>query len=472
MKKLLGIVVLGLLWCNVGIAAERVPGTDEKCFYVFERENIFERKFLPKVNKDKGVFVTYIGCNKYYDDWSWEYSFRVHGAVNSIDGAHQNAYRLCAENEKPKYNLTGCHLFSINDVIVWGKDAAFVAKVEKEVKERLTTKIAKKPIFECIEGDCNNGQGTATWPNGEKYVGEFMSGKRHGQGTITTTSGYKYVGEWRRDMKNGPGTETFANGKKYVREFYDNKLINVGSVVYEALHWLPSSFITQEDPTTFKKLIFKKEKNITTSNSERYGDLKKNKTKLFRGFIFEAEYEDNITVEIFVEYEKDKKDFEKAEKEALIFSRMFGQMPHFLKIYTDRIYVHKTDKGANLWWVMYNKREFHLKSTPCRKYFNQKVRYSRCAVIMAHELSHILQQLTGVISPSKWGTARKLDKKKYCSKYAKTNSKEDFAESVICWIASRHKSNRITQFDVKKINYFIPNRLKFFDEMNFNMYPM
>ena len=260
--------------------------------------------------------------------------------------------------------------------------------------------------------------------------------------------------------------------KKYVREFYDNKLINVGSVVYEYLHWLPSSFITQEDPTTFKKLIFKKEKNITTSNSERRGDLKKNKTKLFRGFIFEAEYEDNITVEIFVEYEKDKKDFEKAEKEALIFSRMFGQMPHFLKIYTDRIYVHKTDKGANLWWVMYNKREFHLKSTPCRKYFNQKVRYSRCAVIMAHELSHILQQLTGVISPSKWGTARKLDKKKYCSKYAKTNSKEDFAESVICWIASRHKSNRITQFDVKKINYFIPNRLKFFDEMNFNMYPM
>ena len=73
---------------------------------------------------------------------------------------------------------------------------------------------------------------------------------------------------------------------------------------------------------------------------------------------------------------------------------------------------------------------------------------------------------------AKWRKARKLDKKKYCSKYAKTNSKEDFAESVICWIAVRHRSDKITQFDVKKINHFIPNRLKFFDEMNFNMYPM
>ena len=158
MKKLLGIVVLGLLWCNFGFASKaggiREPGTDQKCFYVFERENIFVRKFFPKVNKSKGVFVTYVGCNKYYDDWSWEYSLNI-----DIDAAHQKAYNSCAENEKPKYNLTGCHLFSINDVIVWGKDAAFVAKVEKEI-EREIAKI-KSPT--CIEGDCNNGLGTATF---------------------------------------------------------------------------------------------------------------------------------------------------------------------------------------------------------------------------------------------------------------------------------------------------------------------
>ena len=34
---------------------------------------------------------------------------------------------------------------------------------------------------ECIKGDCNNGQGTYTWPDGDKYVGEFKDGNFHGQ---------------------------------------------------------------------------------------------------------------------------------------------------------------------------------------------------------------------------------------------------------------------------------------------------
>ena len=42
-----------------------------------------------------------------------------------------------------------------------------------------------------------NGQGTLTWSDGDKYVGEFKDGKQHGQGTLTTTDGQKYVGGWK-----------------------------------------------------------------------------------------------------------------------------------------------------------------------------------------------------------------------------------------------------------------------------------
>ena len=33
---------------------------------------------------------------------------------------------------------------------------------------------------ECTSGDCENGQGTFTWADGEKYVGEWRDDKKHG----------------------------------------------------------------------------------------------------------------------------------------------------------------------------------------------------------------------------------------------------------------------------------------------------
>ena len=43
-----------------------------------------------------------------------------------------------------------------------------------------------------------HGQGTETWSNGEKYVGEFKYGYRNGQGTYTFHDGVKWEGVWRR----------------------------------------------------------------------------------------------------------------------------------------------------------------------------------------------------------------------------------------------------------------------------------
>ena len=37
-----------------------------------------------------------------------------------------------------------------------------------------------------------------TFPSGDKYVGEVKNGKFHGQGTYTWVDGKKYVGEWVR----------------------------------------------------------------------------------------------------------------------------------------------------------------------------------------------------------------------------------------------------------------------------------
>ena len=72
---------------------------------------------------------------------------------------------------------------------------------------------------ECTSGNCKNGQGTSTWPDGAKYVGEFKNDKRHGQGTFTWPDKDKYVGEFKDGLKSGQGTLIYADGEKYVGEF-------------------------------------------------------------------------------------------------------------------------------------------------------------------------------------------------------------------------------------------------------------
>ena len=387
MKKLLGILVLGLLWCNVGIAAENAEELNKNCIRQGTTE--FNKKVKQRVKKNF-VTVMYFGC-KSMASWYW-----YEETSKDLDTSHQVAYKKCLKGAS-EYKIETCHLFSINDKIVYGKDAAFVKKIEKDIKTKFS--------------------------------------------------------------KNFIRTKT-----KYVS---DNS-----SFVYNDNIFYHDVIVTKSSPTTFKKLIFNKEKKVgNVYKRVKHSSGWKNK-KTFRSFSFTAEYEDNIKVELLVEYDEDFKDFKKAEVKALYYSNMYGQMPHFLKTYNKKIYIHNDiaqGQGFGTWWREFKKQEFHVNPQKCI-YAGRY--YSNCALIMAHELAHVIQELTGVISPSKWVKARKLDNKKYCSEYGKTNSYEDFADSMICWIVVRHLSDRIDKSYVETINQYIPNRLKFFDELKFNMYPM
>jgi len=78
----------------------------------------------------------------------------------------------------------------------------------------------------------SNCFGTATFPDGRKYVGEFKDGNRNGQGTYTFPDGRKYVGEFKDGNRNGQGTYTFPDGRKYVGEFKDGNLNGQGTYNY------------------------------------------------------------------------------------------------------------------------------------------------------------------------------------------------------------------------------------------------
>jgi hypothetical protein len=79
-----------------------------------------------------------------------------------------------------------------------------------------------------IEGELRDGKlsrGIAIYPNGDRYDGEFLDGRRNGRGVYTSANGDRYEGEWRDDRRNGRGVYNSANGNRYEGEWRDGELL-------------------------------------------------------------------------------------------------------------------------------------------------------------------------------------------------------------------------------------------------------
>ncbi len=84
-----------------------------------------------------------------------------------------------------------------------------------------------------LEGRAPEGEiSVVTFPDGDRYEGEFKDGLFHGWGVYYYRNGDRYEGEFVNDMKSGRGTMTHRNGDKYVGEFKDDMKEGRGSFLY------------------------------------------------------------------------------------------------------------------------------------------------------------------------------------------------------------------------------------------------
>ncbi len=55
-----------------------------------------------------------------------------------------------------------------------------------------------------------HGRGThVTWPNGQRYEGEWLRNEMHGKGVYTWPNGERYDGEWKCGKNHGKGVYVF-----------------------------------------------------------------------------------------------------------------------------------------------------------------------------------------------------------------------------------------------------------------------
>lgn len=73
--------------------------------------------------------------------------------------------------------------------------------------------------------------GVETYPNGDKYTGDFKDDKKSGKGLMEYNDGDTYEGDWANDLRNGKGTLTHPNGEKAVLQWKDDKPIEEGKSI-------------------------------------------------------------------------------------------------------------------------------------------------------------------------------------------------------------------------------------------------
>lgn len=86
--------------------------------------------------------------------------------------------------------------------------------------------------YGCVSGNCINGFGTYIFSNGDKYIGDFLDGKKYGRGTYTYLDGSKHEGYYKDDKANGRGILILANGQKYEGNFINGDYNGLGTLSF------------------------------------------------------------------------------------------------------------------------------------------------------------------------------------------------------------------------------------------------
>jgi len=227
--------------------------------------------------------------------------------------------------------------------------------------------------------------------------------------------------------------------------------------------WIDKDIITKKDPSSFISLEFIEEKQIEwwdqrtwKINEKQYETT--NQKIFFNVFIFRAFFEKSH--DILIRVNSEFKTQKKAEKQAAIYAKIYGQMPNFLKERARSLTIHK----GNFGWLGGNEDVII--------YTNLSRAHSEEA--MFHELAHVSLdfQFDGSVNENEWRNSI-LQDKYYITRYAYDYFfQEDIAETTLWWFATKCKPNTVSKKNYNKVIKHLANRLEYLDSQDYDFYPV
>jgi len=218
--------------------------------------------------------------------------------------------------------------------------------------------------------------------------------------------------------------------------------------------FIDPDIITPADPTTFENV------SPAGQGMRTMFDRRVNAFISLNAFLFQATYEDGLTVEVQVNPEFGTADA--AGVQATKYARVIGYLPTALRRDVETVWIHMGTEpfgGGN--------RNLLIHVGQADAYVADGI----LEETLVHEAAHTSLDAMHAAS-SGWLAAQQADPT-FISTYARDNpAREDIAESFLPWLAVRHRSSRISQALAETITRTIPNRLTYFDQQNFDLFPM
>ena len=222
---------------------------------------------------------------------------------------------------------------------------------------------------------------------------------------------------------------------------------------YDGTIFLAPGIITADDPTSFE--------TITTAGqgARVMFDRRVNNWITLDAYLFSATFDDGLTIEVQVnpEFESVELSQVQAEKYAMVI----GRLPTTLRKNVQTVWIHK---GTELFGGGNNNLLIHI---------GQADLYESDGILeetFVHEASH-----TSLDDPhataAGWVAAQGKDPT-FISAYARDNpTREDIAETVLLYLAVRYGQDRISSELEDTVLKTIPNRVKYLDELTWELYP-